>query len=203
MQATLEATAAATEAAPVGTPDPIRLSIVGSESEACYEVGETFLRGNQFNLAIGVTKSIAGEIEIDRANVANSLVGDIKINISEFKSDEGRRDTMIQRNWLESNKYPFATLKDINISGLPNRPYKDGETLKFQITGTLDIHDTKRPTTFDVTATLTGDLLVVHAAAAIQMSHFGFSAPSIAGMLNAENNALLVLNLVARPAAKA
>jgi polyisoprenoid-binding protein YceI len=201
MQATPEATAAATEAAPVGTPDPIRLSIVGSESEACYEVGEMFLnQSNQFNLAVGVTKSIAGEVEIDRANVANSLVGDIKINISEFQSDERRRDAMIQRAFLESNKYPFATLTDINAVGLPNRPYKDGETLNFQITGTLDIHDTKRPTTFDVTATLTGDLLVVHATTTIQMSDFGFSAPSIAGMLNADNNAKLVLNLVARPA---
>jgi polyisoprenoid-binding protein YceI len=198
MEATMEATMAA-EMMPSGTPDLVRVAVVGAESEACYQIGEIFLNNNEFRVAVGVTRSIEGEIEIDRDNIANSVIGDIKINISEFRSDEGRRDTAIQRRWIETNTYPFATLSEVRIVGLPARKYVDGETLKFQVVGMLELRQTKLETTFDVEATLTGDLLVVRAVAPIKLTDFNIEPPTIGGFVSADNDMIIVLNLVARP----
>ncbi|MBE7512710.1 MAG: YceI family protein [Anaerolineales bacterium] len=202
--ATVEPTAEATAAATVeaaGTPaapDLIRLAIVGSESEACYQVGEVFAGVGEFRVAVGITRSIGGEIEIDRGNVANSLVGDIVINISEFRSDEGRRDAAIQSRWLETNRYPIATFANIEAEGLPTRPYIDGETLSFTLTGELTIREVAVPTTFEATAALTGDVLVVRAVSDVKMSDWKFDAPNMAGFVTVDDDMRIVLNLVAR-----
>ena len=129
------------QGAATAEPDFIVLNIVGMSSEACYQVGETFLnRQPPFNLAVGITKAIAGQIAIDRANVSNSKIGDIVIDISQLTSDERMRDGRIRSQWLESNKYPQAKLTNAKLVGLPARPYKDGEVLTFQIAGDLEVH---------------------------------------------------------------
>jgi len=202
---TAAATAAATQAAPAATAaanaeaDFVVMQIVADESEACYQVGEIFIReGNRFNLAIGITKAIAGEIAIDRANVANSRIGQIAIDISQFQSDSSMRDGRIRREWLESNKFPKAVLTDAKIVGLPAKPYQDGEVLKFQVTGMLQVRDSKRETTFDVTASLKGDTLTGTAIADFKMTDFNFNPPDIAGMLKADNDVRVVFNFTAR-----
>jgi polyisoprenoid-binding protein YceI len=185
--------------ATVGAPDLIRLAVAGSESEACFQVGEIFPGLGEFRVAVGVTHSIEGEVEIDRANVANSLIGDIVININEFQSDEPRRDGAIRGQWLESDKFPYATLANAEVLGLAQRAYVDGEALNFTVRGDLTIRDVTRPTDFAVTATLTGDVLVVQAVTDILMTDFGFDPPNLA-FVQADNHARLVLNLVGRPA---
>ncbi|MCC7206448.1 MAG: YceI family protein [Anaerolineae bacterium] len=198
--ATAEVTLTPTTApATLGAPDLVRLIIAGSESEACFQVGEIFPGLGEFRVAVGVTQTIEGEVEIDRANVANSLIGDIVININELTSDEPRRDGAIRGQWLESDKYPYATLSNVEIIGLPQRAYVDGEMLNFTVRGDLTIRDVTRPTDFAVTATLAGDLLVVRAETQILMTDFGFDPPNLA-FVQADNEARLVLNLVARPA---
>jgi len=215
--ATAEATAAAdaptteaaTAASPAAAEDIAFLSIVGSDSEACYLASEKFLDNNMmqipagFNGAVGVTKTIAGDIALDRTNVANSQIGDITINISEFKSDNDRRDGFIRQRFLESNKYPFATLTNAVATGLPTGAYVDGTELKFQITGTLKVHDTERVTTFDATGTFTNGTLVVTATTDLKMSEFGITVPDIGGLLKVDDEMRLVVNLVARAAAEA
>ncbi|MEP7290034.1 MAG: YceI family protein [Chloroflexota bacterium] len=172
--------------------------IVAEESEACYQVGEIFANGNEFNLAIGVTKTIDGEVAIDMNNVANSQIGDFIINVSEFKSDSDRRDGMIRQRFLESNKYPYAKLTEANIIGLSAGPYKEGDVLKFKVVGKLELHGTARETTFDATARLQDGTLVVIAASDVKMSDYGFDAPDIAGVVKANDELHIILNLVAR-----
>ena len=217
LTAPLTLNAAATEAANAATPPATQaasaatgadniafLSIVGSESQACYLTTETFLQGNFMNLpaglngAVGVTKTISGDIAVDLNNIANSQIGDITINISEFKSDNDRRDGFIRQNFLQSNKYPYATLTNATVVGLPTGPYQDGTALKFQIKGTLTVHDTKRDTTFDATGTYTGGTLVVTATTDLNMSDFGIQVPNIGGLLKVDDAMRLVVNLVAR-----
>ncbi len=207
--ATQAATAAATPAATAATSatgdDIAFLSIVGSESQACYLTTETFLSGNfmglpvGFNGAVGISQTISGDIALDRTNVANSQIGDITINISEFKSDNDRRDGFLRQNFLQSNKYPYATLTGATAIGLPGGAYQDGQALQFKIKGTLTVHDTKRDTTFDATGSFTNNALVVKATTALNMSDFGIQVPNIGGLLKAEDALMLEVNLVARP----
>ena len=90
------ATAAASSAPANGTGTVYKID--PAQSEVHYEVGETFLQGNRFNLAIGRTKGIAGELLINAANPAQSQIGEIVIDVSQFTSDESRRDNFIRQS---------------------------------------------------------------------------------------------------------
>ena len=199
--ASVAATAAATMPAPDAS-DYTVFNIAGAASEACYEVGETLPgQGKPFNLAIGVSRAIAGQIAIDKSNLAASQVGQIVIDVSQFTSDSKMRDGQIRAHWLESNKYPQAKLTPTALIGLPSRAYVPGETLHFQISGTLNLHNTDQPVTFDVTAHLADDqTLVGQATTHVRMTDFGITVPDIARFVTANNDVDFVLNLVARTA---
>ena len=172
--------------------------IVPAESQVSYRVAETlFNQNNRLNIAVGTTSVIKGEITIDRAHPANSHIGTIIVDISQFKSDSARRDNMIRQNWLESSKFPMAEFTPTEIRGLPEA-YQDGRDVMLQVSGNLKIRTVVRPTTFAVAVKLDGAALSGSATATILMTDFGFDPPSIFGILKAENEARLELRFVAR-----
>ena len=191
-------TAAAEPAASSG--DDVRTyAIVADQTKASYAVGEIFInQNNRYNLAVGVTDAVGGEIFLNFTHPEQSTVGPITVDISTLKSDSGRRDNAIRKDWLESATYPIGTFTPTEIKTLPAE-YADGADITFEIVGDLTIRDTTRPTTFFVTARLEGEKLTGTAATTILMSDFNFEAPDIAGILKAENEAKLELKFVALP----
>lgn len=172
--------------------------IVPEQSEVRYEVGEVFFReGNRFNVAVGVTKAVSGVVRIDRAQPRNSSISPIVIDISAFTSDRARRDQLIRERWLESARFPQATFTPTRVEGLPER-YAEGTEVALRVTGDLTIREATRPTTFAVTAKLTGDTLTVTGTTTIRMTDFGFDPPEILGTLKAENEAKLAFTFIAR-----
>jgi polyisoprenoid-binding protein YceI len=173
--------------------------IVPVESSASYEVGETFFNdNNRFNVAVGKTGQVSGEISVDAANPQNSNVGPIEIDISQFQSDSSRRDGIIRSRFLESSKYPLATFTPTSIEGLPSS-YNSGQDLNFKITGDLKVKEATKPVTFDVTAKLDGETLTGAAITTILMSDFGVGPITLSGILGTEDKLKLTLAFVARP----
>lgn len=173
--------------------------IVPGESTAQYEVGETFInQDNRFNVAIGVSPAVAGEITFDPAAPQQAALGPITVDISKFQSDSSRRDGALRDRFIESAKYPTVTFVAKEISGLP-ASYTPGQEVSFTISGDLTIRETTRPATFQVTAKLDGGTLTGVATTTILMSDFGFGPISIAGILGTEDQVKFTLNLVARP----
>ncbi|MGQ0549609.1 MAG: YceI family protein [Armatimonadota bacterium] len=177
-----------------------RFVIVPAESQVTYRVGEVLIsQGNRFNIAIGTTNAIRGEIVIDRASPRNSRIGPITVDISRFQSDSARRDNAIRDRWLESSRFPTAEFTPTSIEGLPET-YAEGRELSLQMSGNLKVRDVTRPTTFTVTLRLQGTALTGVGNTTIRMTDFGFDPPSIFGILRAENEAKLEFRFVARPA---
>jgi polyisoprenoid-binding protein YceI len=173
--------------------------IVPGESKAAYEVGETFFnQNNRFNLAVGVTPQVSGEIRLDPTQPQSAEVGEIQVDISQFQSDSSRRDNAIRNRFLESSVYPMAVFKPTKIEGLPDS-YSEGQELSFKVSGDLTVKQTTRPITFDVTAKLENGTLSGVATTTISLSDFGVGPISIGGMLETEDQAKLTLNFVARP----
>jgi polyisoprenoid-binding protein YceI len=172
--------------------------IDAGQSEARYEVGETFFQGNRFNLAIGRTKGLAGEVLVDFANPANSQVGTIVIDVNQLTSDEGRRDNYIRNNALQSSQYPQASFTPTQIEGLP-AGVQPGDQITFRVTGDLTVKQTTRPVTFDVTLTADQDKLTGTASTEILLSDFD-AGPIQLAMLQTEDKAKLVFDFVALPA---
>jgi polyisoprenoid-binding protein YceI len=190
---------AATAAAPASAAgSAIVYRIDAAQSEAHYEVAETFFQGNRLNLAIGRTKGIAGDLLVDFANPANSQIGTIVIDVSQLTSDEGRRDNYIRNNALQSSQYPQATFQPTKIEGLPASA-KPGDQLTLKVTGDLTVKETTRPVTFDVTLTAGQDKLTGAASTEILLSDFG-AGPIQLAMLQTEDKAKLVFDFVALPA---
>jgi polyisoprenoid-binding protein YceI len=196
---------AANQSAAQPTAAPVQASGSGTvykidptQSEAHYEVSETFFQGNRLNLAIGRTKGIAGEVLVDFANPANSQIGTIVIDVSQLTSDESRRDNFIRNNALQSSQYPQATFKPTKIEGIP-ASVKPGDQLTLKVTGDLTVKATTKPVTFDVTLTAGQDKLTGTASTEILLSDFGAGPIQIA-MLQTEDKAKLVFDFVALPA---
>jgi polyisoprenoid-binding protein YceI len=186
--------------APVGSSsaNAVRFSIIPGDTQATYEVGETFLnQGNVFNLAIGVTPQVSGDIYIDYTNPQNSAIGTITVNISQLTSDSSRRDDRIRSSWLESATYPLATFTPTLIDGLPAVGAENVD-YPLRITGDLTVRQVTRSVTFDATVRLSGNTLTGTATTTILLSDFGVGPISIAGILETQDEAKLTLNLVAR-----
>jgi len=173
--------------------------IVPGESVLKYEVYETFINdNNRLALAVGTTPQVTGNIQIDPAASANSTLGAITADISQFQSDSSRRDNALRDRFIESARYPDVTFVAQSIEGLP-ASYQEGEELTLKISGDLTIREVTKPATFDVTVKLEGDTLSGEAVTTILMSEFGFGPISIAGILNTEDEAKVTLTFVARP----
>ncbi|MFQ3537032.1 MAG: YceI family protein [Aggregatilineales bacterium] len=194
---------------PTATPEPtptapaesdfVFLSIVGEESEACYQVGE-ILNGS-FVLAVGVTREIAGEVAIDLGNLANSqLSEEINVNLAQIRSDQRNRDNwMISERGFNFNRFPIAKFTDAELIGLPERAYREGETLTFQIRGNLQVREAVRETVFTAMGRYENGVLVVTAFADLKLTELGLTPPNL-GFVSVNDDMRIVLNLVARAA---
>ena len=197
-QATIDAQETTPEAVEAGSGDAIVYRIDATQSEVRYEVGETFFQDNRFAVAVGTTQGVAGELLIDFTQPANSQIGDIVIDVSQFTSDESRRDNFIRNNGLESAAYPLATFSPQSIDGLPAQ-IADGDNVSFTMTGDLTVKQTTRSITWNVTLTPEGDRIVGTASTEILMSDFGVGPIQLA-LLATEDQVKLFFDFVATPA---
>ena len=140
------ATLAGSSASPSDT-SAVLYRIDAAQSEVRYEVGETlFNQNNRFQTAVGRTQGVAGDVRVDFAQPSNSQIGAIVIDVSQFTSDESRRDNYIRRSGLESSRYPRATFQPTSIDGLP-QSVSIGDQITFTISGDLTVKETTRPAT--------------------------------------------------------
>jgi polyisoprenoid-binding protein YceI len=172
--------------------------IDAGQSEVRYEVGETFFNeNNRFNLAIGRTRGVAGDVLVDFAQPSNSQIGEMVIDVSQFTSDQSRRDNFIRRNGLESSRYPQARFVTRSIEGLPAQ-VAVGDQVTFRISGDLTVKEMTRPVTWNVTLTLEDGRVVGSASAEILMSDFGVGPIRLATLLT-EDLVKLFFDFVAMP----
>jgi polyisoprenoid-binding protein YceI len=183
---------------PASLPATIVFAIDPAQSEARYEVGETFFQGNRFNLAIGRTNAVTGEITLDTQHPASSHIGPITIDVSQLRSDESRRDNFLRGKALKTGQFPQVTFTPTAIDGLPEA-LQPGQPVSFTVSGDLKIQETTRPVVFQVTASMEGSNLKGSAEAQVLMSDLGIGPIQIV-MLATEDAVKLVFDFVATPA---
>jgi polyisoprenoid-binding protein YceI len=192
-----KAEAAPTEAPKQEAAAPKVLKIVATESKASYIAQKTLLKNNTGLEVVGTTGGVSGEIVLDTANPSNTKVGEISVDLLGLVSDNDKRDGDLKTKWLESAKFPTAKFVNIKIEGLPTS-YKVGDELKFKMMGDLTIHETTKPTAFDVSAKFDGSMLTGEASTVVKISDFGFEAPSAVGIMSVADEIGVKLAIVAR-----
>lgn len=178
--------------------------IVPEESSASYVVVETFLEGAADRLGIdagtvdtvGTTQDISGQMTLSFGETVSLVSGTFEVNISTLASDQNRRDSTIQDDFLESGRFPVATFTATSIENFPG-PYREGSDVAFQLVGDLTIRETTQPVTLEVTASLADGTITASAVAPLTMSNFGVEPPAFAGILSVEDEFQVALDIVA------
>ena len=155
--------------------------VAGEESQASYSVEEELV-GQGDVTAVGTTNAIVGEIVIDADG--NPLAGSrIDIDLRTLQTDESRRDNYLRTNSLESDTYPLATFVLTAVENWTGS-LADGDTVTFDMVGTLTVHGVTREVTWASTATLTDDVLAGTATVEVEMGEFEIEKPSVGFVLS-------------------
>lgn len=166
-----------------------------TQSSVQYEVNEMFA-GRDMSTAIGTTTQIAGDILVDAVDFANSEVGTIVINIEQFESDSNLRDRRIRQEFLESELYPEAIFVTTDLVNFPEN-IVGGESYTFQMIGDLTIKETTQAQQWDVTVTLSDNMLTGIATTELLMSDYDVGPINIIGLVETSDEVLLTFNFVA------
>ena len=188
-------TAAPAESA--AEPAAVRVfEIDSAQSSAAYAVEEIFFSDNRLFTAVGVTNAVEGAFEVTSNGQPSGKVTRIRVDLRTLKSDSPRRDNAIRRQWLESDKYPYADFVSTDALNLPES-YAEGEKVTFTLVGDMTVRDVTKPVEWTVVGTLQGNTVTGEAKTVIKMSDFGFAAPDIGGVLKAEDAVALTVTFVA------
>lgn len=169
-----------------------------ADTEVVYEVNETFLSQMVRATAVGVTKAVEGEVEMDLSDWTTLKVSPVRVDISQFTSDQPRRDERIRREWLESERYPIAVFVPTAFEGLPQQ-YTDGDEIAITVHGELTVREVTRSVTWEGVLRLSDGMMHGNLQTDVLMTDFGFDPPSILGVLRAENEVHLTFNFTAIP----
>ena len=205
--AAVEPTVVVADVAPTAAPaDPTAVAaepaavrvfeIDSTQSSAAYAVEEIFFSDNRLFTAVGLTNAVEGAFEVTSNGKPSGKVTRIRVDLRTLKSDSPRRDRAIRRQWLESDKYPYADFVSTGSLNLPES-YTEGAQVTFTLVGDMTVRDVTKPVEWTVVGTLQGNTVTGEAKTIIKMSDFGFAAPDIGGVLKAEDEAALTVTFVA------
>lgn len=167
-------------------------------SEVRFEIDED-LSGLP-NHVVGVTNEVAGDIIVDYANPADSVVGTLRINARTFVTDSEFRDRALRSEILESSRdeYEFITFEPTGIRDTPES-VEEGDTFTFFVDGNLTIRNITQPVTFEVTVEVFSDTrLNGSATAEVSREDYGLTIPSVPNVANVHDEVLLGFDFVAR-----
>ncbi len=175
-------------------PDGPRFRIVAERSEAQYRARETFVNQPAPADAVGSTKEIEGEIQLDSDGLLRGRILRMRIDLRTLTSDQSRRDNFIRQNTLRTDQFPYAEFRSTESAG--PAVFRPGEEATFQIPGLMTVKGQERPIVWEATAKLDGDTIVGTASARVKLTDFGLEPPRLA-ILSVEDEMTWQVDLVA------
>ena len=99
--------------------------------------------------------------------------------------------------WIDIN-LP-VTFVSVSTRGLP-ASYSDGQTVHFQLTGNLTMHDKTNREVFDVQGKVVGNTITGTATSTIYMTDFDMQPPNLANIAIARNKVVISIAFTAQEA---
>lgn len=179
--------AVATPTTAAATTDQLRLVLAPEGNEARYLVREQLANISFPSDAIGTTSDITGAIVLNADGSVVSTDSKFVVDLTTLQSDSGMRDGFIQRNTLETQRFPTAEFVPTDVIGLPSPLPTSGE-VTFQLVGDLTLHGVTQRTTWEVTAQVVDQALVGKASTRFTFGDFGLAVPNVARVLSIEDD---------------
>lgn len=155
-----------------------------------YRVNETFTN-QAANTAVGRTPDVEGTLTLAGTQIT---AVDVTADLTTLRSDDSRRDGQLERQGIETGRFPTATFKltgPIDLGSVP----ADGQTMKATATGDLTLHGVTKPVQVAVEATLSGDVVTVTGSIDIQFADFQIEQPSSFIVLSIEDHGIMEFQL--------
>jgi polyisoprenoid-binding protein YceI len=171
-----------------------------TQSQARFTLDEELMGSPK--TVVGATQLVNGEISIDVANPAQTVIGPIQIDARGFATDSSRRDGAIQRFILGTNDDAnrFIIFTPTSISGVPASVVV-GDAFELQVSGDLTISGVTKPVTFVTTITVDAETQISGLATAqVLRSDFNLTIPSVPSVANVTDEVKLELEFVATAA---
>jgi len=110
--------------------------------------------------------------------VMNASTGDIqvKVNVIAFKFKNALMEEHFNENYMETDKYPFATFKGKLTEKLDLT--KNGET-KVTVTGKMELHGVTKEETLEGTITKNGNEITLKTKFKIKLADYNVKVPSL------------------------
>lgn len=152
--------------------------------------------------AIGKTSAVSGSIALDASGAIVPAQSKIQVDLRTLKSDQDRRDQFIQGNVLQTSQYPYAVFVPTRAPGL-TWPLPTSGSAKFTMDGTMTVHGTSQPMTWDVAVTYGAGTVTGSATTPFKFSQFGMEAPKVGPVLSVEDGGSLAIQFTAKESASA
>jgi polyisoprenoid-binding protein YceI len=141
--------------------------------------------------ANGRTNSVTGALTLQGST---ATAASFTVDMTTFKSDEGRRDGQFNGRIMDVATYPTATFNltaPIDFGSAP----ADGASITASATGDLTLRGITKSVTFDLTATYKNGRIAVLGNIPVVFADYGIPNPSIATIVT-EDHGLLEFVLV-------
>lgn len=178
----------------------VRYVTTGEGNKARYRVRERLVGKELDNDAVGETPRVQGMISLDRQNAVLPLESGFTADVSVLKSDEARRDRYVKNRILLLDSFPTTTFRATAVRGLATLPASGSTT--FTLLGDLTVKGVTRPSTWTVTATVTGDQLTGQAVTRFTFKEFGLLQPRVPVLLSVVDTIQLEYDFVMQKDAK-
>ncbi len=133
---------------------------------------------------VGRTAAVTGSLTI-----AGSTIETVEItaDMTQLESDQARRDESLETRGLQTNDFPqstFALTAPIDLGAVP----EVGEDISATATGDLTLHGVTQTVEVPVAARWSGDTIEVFGTLPILMADYGIDPPSVAGIVDVDDN---------------
>ncbi len=141
---------------------------------------------------VGTTSAITGWVSFDPADLSNNYAAEITVDLATLKTGIDMRDGHLRSDkYLDTDKYPKATLKITKIDLAGRNTIKPGETTAIKASGLFTIHGVTKPV--DITAKVgyfpenkelgpmgyPGEMLNVDGSFVVKLADFNIQRPQL------------------------
>jgi polyisoprenoid-binding protein YceI len=141
--------------------------------------------------AVGRTPDVSGSLTFAGTQVTGV---DITADLTSLESDDDRRDGQLERQALETGRFPeatFAVTSPIDLGTVP----ADGASVQVDATGDLTIHGVTNSVTIPITATRSGDTVTVAGSIDILFADYGMEKPQSFIVLSVDDHGIMEFQL--------
>ena len=171
-------------------PDPKRPQKmeIAAGTVARYKVREQ-LAGISFpSEAVGTTTAVTGAIVLNPDGSIDAKQSKIVVDLKTLRTDQSMRDGYVQRNTLETEKFPTLEFVPRRAVGLPMPlPSAPPAQAGFQLVGDMTLHGVTKEVSWNVVSTFGNDAIAGRATTTLTFEMFGLTKPSLARLLSVDD----------------